>query len=46
MTTSIEDAFGSRLMTAGGYLLKNQLTDFSFEPVVDGRPVAVPRRTG
>jgi len=40
MTTSIEDAFGSRLMTAGGYLLNNQLTDFSFEPVVDGKPVA------
>ncbi len=40
MTTSVEDAFGSRLMTAGGYLLNNQLTDFSFEPAVDGRPVA------
>jgi len=40
MTTSIEDAFGSRLMTAGGFLLNNQLTDFSFEPTVDGKPVA------
>jgi len=40
MTTSIEDAFGSRLMTAGGFLLNNQLTDFSFEPAVDGKPVA------
>ena len=40
MTTTIEDAFGSRLMTPGGFLLNNQLTDFSFRPVVDGRPVA------
>lgn len=39
MTTSIEQAFGSRLM-AGGFLLNNQLTDFSFEPERDGRPVA------
>ncbi len=29
MTTSIEDVFGSRLMTQG-FLLNNQLTDFSF----------------
>jgi gamma-glutamyltranspeptidase / glutathione hydrolase len=29
MTTSIEDQFGSRLMV-GGFLLNNQLTDFSF----------------
>ncbi|NNL11498.1 MAG: gamma-glutamyltransferase family protein [Pseudomonadales bacterium] len=29
MTTSIESAFGSRLM-ADGYILNNQLTDFSF----------------
>ena len=40
MTTTIEDAFGSRLMTEGGFLLNNELTDFSFAPVVDGRPVA------
>ena len=40
MTTSIEDAFGARLMTAGGFLLNNQLTDFAFRPEVDGRPVA------
>ena len=32
MTTTIEDAFGARLMTAGGFLLNNQLTDFSFAP--------------
>lgn len=31
MTSSIEGAFGSHLM-AGGYLLNNQLTDFSFKP--------------
>ena len=40
MTTSIEDAFGSRQMTAGGFLLNNQMTDFSFVPEIDGRPVA------
>lgn len=39
MTTSIEDAFGSRLMV-GGFLLNNELTDFSFSPTVDGKPVA------
>src|SRR6185369_8110042 len=40
MTTTIEDAFGSRLMTAGGFLLNNELTDFSFVPVENGAPVA------
>ena len=40
MTTTIEDAFGSRLMTEAGFLLNNELTDFSFVPVVDGKPVA------
>ncbi len=39
MTTSIEDAFGSRLMVRG-FLLNNQLTDFSFAPEVEGKPVA------
>ena len=39
MTSSIEGAFGSQLMT-GGFLLNNELTDFSFRPAVDGRPVA------
>lgn len=40
MTTSIETVFGSRLM-AGGFLLNNQLTDFSFRPVDDkGWPIA------
>ena len=40
MTTTIEDQFGSRLMTEGGFLLNNELTDFSFLPVDDGKPVA------
>jgi gamma-glutamyltranspeptidase/glutathione hydrolase len=40
MTTTIEDAFGSRLMTRGGFLLNNELTDFSFLPTEDGKPVA------
>ena len=40
MTTSIEDAFGSRLMTPDGFFLNNQLTDFSFVAEENGRPVA------
>ena len=40
MTTTIEDQFGSRLMTQGGFLLNNELTDFSFAPEEDGKPVA------
>ncbi len=39
MTSSIEDAFGSRLMI-NGLMMNNQLTDFSFVPVLDGLPVA------
>lgn len=40
MTTSIENAFGSRLMV-GGFLLNNQLTDFSFNPYDENKlPVA------
>jgi len=39
MTASIESAFGARLMAAG-FLLNNELTDFSFRPDIDGRPVA------
>jgi gamma-glutamyltranspeptidase/glutathione hydrolase len=40
MTTTIERAFGSRNMVRG-FLLNNELTDFSFIPVDDeGRPVA------
>jgi gamma-glutamyltranspeptidase / glutathione hydrolase len=40
MTTTIEDQFGSRLMTNGGFLLNNELTDFSFVPTDNGKPVA------
>ncbi|MEM7069847.1 MAG: gamma-glutamyltransferase [Pseudomonadota bacterium] len=39
MTTTIENGFGSRLMV-GGFLLNNELTDFSFVPEVNGKPVA------
>lgn len=39
MTTTIENGFGSRLMVHG-YLLNNELTDFSFVTHEDGRPVA------
>jgi gamma-glutamyltranspeptidase/glutathione hydrolase len=39
MTTSVQGAFGSQLMV-GGFILNNQLTDFEYAPVVDGRPVA------
>lgn len=40
MTTSIEHAFGS-LQMVGGFLLNNQLTDFSFRPAdARGRPIA------
>jgi gamma-glutamyltranspeptidase/glutathione hydrolase len=39
MTTTIEDIFGARMMVRG-FLLNNQLTDFSLAPVADGRPMA------
>ena len=39
MTTSIERAFGSKLMVRG-FLLNNQLTDFSFRPNDGTTPVA------
>ncbi|MBL6937570.1 MAG: gamma-glutamyltransferase [Alphaproteobacteria bacterium] len=39
MTMTIEFAFGSETM-ANGFLLNNELTDFSFDPVLDGKPVA------
>lgn len=40
MTTTIENGFGSRQMVKG-FLLNNQLTDFSFAPVDEaGRPIA------
>lgn len=47
MTASIEQAFGSRIMANGGsdldggYLLNNELTDFSFTPTDEqGTPIA------
>lgn len=39
MTTTIENGFGSRLMT-NGFLLNNELTDFSFETHDNGVPIA------
>ena len=39
MTTTIENAFGSRLMVRG-FLLNNELTDFSFRSHEEGVPVA------
>jgi gamma-glutamyltranspeptidase/glutathione hydrolase len=40
MTTTIETAFGSRIMT-NGFLLNNELTDFSFIPEDEnGNPIA------
>ena len=36
ITTSVENVFGSRLM-AGGFILNNQLTDFSFRPEMEGK---------
>ncbi|MGI9275336.1 MAG: gamma-glutamyltransferase [Endozoicomonas sp.] len=39
MTTTIENGFGSRLMT-GGFLLNNEMTDFSFASHDNGVPIA------
>jgi gamma-glutamyltranspeptidase/glutathione hydrolase len=39
MTTTVESAFGSKQMVHG-FLLNNQLTDFSFVPMANGAPVA------
>lgn len=38
-TTTIETGFGSRVMV-DGFLLNNEMTDFSFRPEEDGKPVA------
>ena len=40
MTTTIENGFGSRVMAPGGFLLNNELTDFSFATQDDGVPIA------
>ena len=39
MTMTVEFVFGSEVM-ANGFFLNNELTDFSFEPVREGKPVA------
>jgi gamma-glutamyltranspeptidase / glutathione hydrolase len=39
MTTTVEFILGSEMMTHG-FVLNNELTDFSFVPVIDGKPVA------
>ena len=43
-TTSVESAFGSRIMVRG-FLLNNQLTDFSFDPV-DSAGAAIANKVG
>ena len=40
MTTTIENGFGSRVMAPGGFLLNNELTDFSFSTHENGVPIA------
>ncbi|WP_318490172.1 gamma-glutamyltransferase [Photobacterium leiognathi] len=39
LTSTIENSFGSRLMVRG-FLLNNELTDFSFRSQIDGVPIA------
>ncbi|HEX7858147.1 MAG TPA: gamma-glutamyltransferase [Sphingobium sp.] len=39
MTSTVEGYFGSQLI-ANGYVLNNELTDFTFAPEKDGAPVA------
>jgi gamma-glutamyltranspeptidase/glutathione hydrolase len=39
MTSTVESSFGSQLV-AGGFVLNNELTDFSFVPQLAGAPVA------
>ncbi len=39
MTSTIEGPFGSQLVS-GGFMLNNELTDFTFAPEKDGAPVA------
>ncbi|UPY39169.1 gamma-glutamyltransferase [Sediminicoccus sp. KRV36] len=39
MTTTVESAFGAHVVVRG-FFLNNQLSDFSFLPEMDGRPVA------
>jgi gamma-glutamyltranspeptidase / glutathione hydrolase len=39
MTSTIESVFGSQLVV-NGYVLNNELTDFTFAPEQDGKPIA------
>ena len=39
MTSTVEGPFGSHLM-AGGFILNNELTDFSLIPEINGKKVA------
>jgi len=39
LTATVESAYGSHRMVAG-FFLNNQMTDFAFEPALNGRPVA------
>lgn len=39
LTATVESLFGAQRMT-NGFFLNNQLTDFSFQPTLNGRPVA------
>ncbi len=39
VTTTVESLFGSG-RAVDGFILNNQLTDFSFRPEIDGKPVA------
>jgi len=44
-TASVETVFGSRHLVAG-MVMNNQLTDFAFQPSINGQPVANRRRPG
>lgn len=39
LTATVESAHGSQRMAAG-FMLNNQLTDFAFQPTLNGKPVA------
>ena len=44
-TASVETVFGSRHLVAG-MVMNNQLTDFAFQPAINGQPVANRRQPG
>lgn len=39
MTTTVESVFGARVLVRG-FILNNELSDFSFTPELEGRPIA------